>query len=122
MSDKATVLGSFNLVSEVNSNNILTYDLATIFGEITGVAEHNKVVRQLVDTDSVVALDKGGVGTIRGMLIAITNGSGSFTLKHNTNTNGIVISSAFMFFGTIDIITIETAETQPLTVEYIFFE
>lgn len=122
MSDKATVTGQFNLVSEQTSTNILSYDLATMFGEITGILENNKVVRQIVDTDNVVALDKGGVGTIRGMMITITNGTGTITLKHDSNTAGIVISSAFLLFGSIDTITIETASTQALTVEYIFFE
>jgi len=122
MSDKATVSGQFNLVDETTNTNKLSYDLSSLFTTITGIAEHNKVVRQLVSTDGVVALDKGGVGAIRGMMISITNGTGSITLKHDSNTAGIVIDSAFILFGTIDTITIETAETQPLTVEYIFFQ
>jgi len=122
MSDKATVTGQFNLVNESSNANILSYDMASIFETVTGITEHNKVVRQIVNTDNVVALDKGGVGAIRGMMIAITNGVGSITLKHDSNTAGIVINSAMILFGTIDVITIQTTATQALTVEYIFFQ
>lgn len=122
MADKVTLSGQFNLVDEIQNANILSYNLANVWDTITGVVEHNKIVRQLVDTDGVVSLDKGGVGAIRGMLIAITNGTGSITLKHDSNTAGIVITSMMLLHGTIDAITIETTETQPLTVEYIFFQ
>lgn len=122
MSDKAVVTGQFNLVDESSSTNVLSKDLATMFTQITSILEHNKVVRQIVDTDSVVSLDKGGVGTIRGFYIYIREGTGPITLKHDSNTAGIAIDSGLLLFGSIDTVTIETASTQPVTVEYLFFE
>lgn len=122
MSSKATVVGTLNIVDETSNANILSWNLSNLFTTVTGIAEHTKVERQIVNTDSVVALNLGGVGTMRGMMIAITGGVGTITLKHDANTNGISISDAFILFGTISTITIETAATQPLTVEYIFFQ
>lgn len=122
MSDKAVVTGQFNLVDESSSSNVLSKDLATMFTTITSILEHNKVVRQIVDTDGVVSLDKGGVGTIRGMYIYIKDGTGPIVLKHDSNTNGISIESGMVLFGSIDSVTIETASTQAVTVEYLFFE
>lgn len=122
MSDKAVVSGQLNLVDESSGLNVLSYDLSTLFGSLTNVLEHNKIVRKIIDTDSTVALDKGGVTTIRGFMLNVKEGTGTITLKHDSNTVGIVIDQGILLFGSIDTVTIETASTQALTVEYLFFE
>lgn len=122
MSDKAVVTGQFNLVDEATSVNVASVDLAAAFTSLTGVLEYNKIVRQIVDTDGVVSLDKGGVGDIRGFFIYIKEGTGPITVKHDSNTNGLVVESGLLLFGTIDSITLETASTQSVTVEYVLFE
>ena len=122
MSDKFTVTGQAALVDNTNNNNVLTADLADVFGQVDNVLEHNKVVRKIKDTDGVVALDKGGVGTIRGMYLFIKEGSGTVTLKHDSNTNGMTVEGGIMLTGSLDAITIETTSTQELSVEYLLFE
>lgn len=122
MPKKAVVTGQFNLVDEATGVNVSSFDLATLFGVVTSILEVTNVQRQIASADSVVAIDKGGISSIKGFMIYIKEGTGPITLKHDSNTAGIEISSAFLFFGTIDSITIETGSAQPVTVEYAFFE
>ena len=124
MAEKLVVTGQYNLVDEVTNNNVVSYDLASILGQISAIQEHNKIKRKLIVGDSVVTLDKGGVGTIKGFLIAITENAGGapVVLKHNTNGNGMSIDTAMILHGNIDDVTIETTSTSALTVEYLFFE
>lgn len=122
MSDKAVVTGQFNLVDESSSTNTLSFNLATAFTPLTSILEHNKIVRQISSTDGVVSLDKGGVTNIRGFFLYIKEGTGPVTVKHDSNTNGMEISSGVLLFGTIDDVTVETASAQPVTILYLFFE
>ena len=122
MSDKAVVTGQFNLVDEASGLNVASVDLAAAFTFLTGILEYNKIVRQITSADGAVSIDKAGVSTVRGFLIYIKEGTGPITIKHDSNTNGIVVASGFMLFGSIDSITIETVSAQPVTVEYVLFE
>lgn len=122
MADKLAVTGQYNLVNGVTNQNAVSYDLAKLFGTVENILEHNKIKRQIVTGDGVVSLDKGGVGTMRGFIIAITDGSGDITLKHDGNTNGMTVEGVMILHGSFDNVTIETASSQPLTVEYMFFE
>lgn len=121
MSDQVVVTGTYNL-TDVNGNVLIPFDLTKLFGIRTNVLEHTKLKRKIVDTDGVVALDKGGVATINGMILVITEGAGTVTLKHNTNSNGMILTKGIILFGSLDAVTIETSETSPITVEYLFFE
>ncbi len=122
MSKKAVVTGQLNLQNEATGANVLSFDLSTLFASILSILEHNNVVRQISSADGVVSLDKGGVTTLRGFLIVVTEGTGPVTVKHDSNTNGIDVDSGMLLFGSIDTITIETASAQPVTVEYLLFE
>lgn len=122
MSKKAVVTGQFNLVDESTGVNVTSFDLATLFGIATSILEVTNVQRQISSSDSVVAIDKGGVSTLRGFMLYIKEGTGPVTIKHDSNTAGILVDSAILLFGSIDTITIETASAQPVTVEYAFFE
>jgi hypothetical protein len=119
--DSVVITGQFNLVDS-NNNVKVPFNLTELFGTITNVLEHNKNQRQLVDTDGVVALDPGGVSNIRGLILVITSGSGTVTLKHDSNTNGIELEKGIMLIGNLSDITIETTSAQPLTIEHMFFE
>ena len=121
MSLKAQITGQFNLVNESSNVNFLSFDLAELFGAITGVKEQTFVERELIDTDGAVAIDLGGVTTVKGIMIAVI-GSGVVTMKHDSNTNGIDISSGLILFGELGVITLETPATQALTVKYLVFE
>lgn len=120
MSDKAQILGSFALVNETSNDNVFTFPLAEAFPPITGITKHSKLKRTIVASDGVVALNLGGVATLKGLFIKVVGGS--ITLKHNTNTNGLLITSGFVFFGTISALTIETVSTSEVEVEYVVFE
>lgn len=122
MAKKAVVSGQFNLVDEATNRNILSFDLAAVYPPLTSILEFNDVERQISSADGVVSLDKGGVTNLRGFFITIREGQGPITLKHDSNTAGIVITGSLLFFGKIDAITVETASAQPVTIEYVFFE
>lgn len=121
MADSIVVTGQANLVDSSGSN-VISFDLAALLGTTSNVLEHNKVKRQLVDTDNAITLDKGGVGTVRGFFLFITEGSGILTLKHDSNTSAMSIDKGIMIFGSLDAVIIQTVSTQPLTIDYLFFE
>lgn len=121
MADSIVVTGQANLVDNAG-NTVIPFDLASLLGTTSNVLEHNKVKRQLVSTDNAVTLDKGGVGTVRGFFLFITEGSGVVTLKHDSNVNSMSIDKGLLIFGNLDAIIIQTVSTQPLTIEYLFFE
>lgn len=121
MSYKAVVSGQLNLVDETKSQNKISFDLAEWFGSITGIREYKNVTRELINTDTVVSIPTDGVSPIKGFAIWVS-GSGSVIVKHDANSAGIEVTKALVLFGEIDLITIETASTQALTVEYVFFQ
>lgn len=122
MSKKAQVTGTIALVDESTNANVLSYDLSNVFSAITGLKEHIAVERELIDGDGVVSLDLGGIGTIKGLWLWISSGTGTVTLKHDSNTNGMTIDNGIVLFGSLGSPTIETTATQALVVKYVLFE
>lgn len=121
MADKVIVTGQFNL-TDSSGKTLVPFDLSTLIGTIDAVLEHEKSKRTIVDSDGPVTLNKGGVGTVRGFIIAISNGSGTITLKHDSNTVAMTIDKAMILVGSFDSVIVETTSTQALTIEYMFFE
>lgn len=121
MSSKAVISGQYNLVDESSNTNILSFNLADIFPQITGIREFTAAEMQLVDTDGAVSIPTAGVTTIKGILVYVVGGTDNITIKHDSNTNGIV-GKAVLIHGTISTITVETAATQAITVKYLLFE
>ncbi len=121
MSLKAVATGQFNLVNEATGQNFLSFDLSAIFGVLTGVQEQVYQERNIIVGDGVVSLNAGGVANVKGLLL-IVEGAGTVTVKHDSNTNGIEVSSCLLVFGKLSSITVETSATQQIKVKYLLFE
>lgn len=115
MASKLVATGQVNLVDEVSGVNQFGFNIAEMLKTLTGVQKITQFERQLVVGDGSVSIDLGGVATVRAFLIYVV-GVGEITVKHDSNTAGI-LCTGLILFGTIDDIVISTTETQAVTVK-----
>lgn len=119
MANKLVATGTIAIQDELTSDVKDSFDLAKRVPELTGLTKKSDNSIIINSGSGVVPLSTGGASPIKGILVFVSGGK--VTLKHNTNTNGAVISSVFFLIGEISTMTVETTEAGDVAVDYIVF-
>lgn len=119
---KTTVTGQLNLVDETVNETLVPLQFPKIFPSLSGLIPagwQRGVINSTTNGGSPVALDFGDVDQVKLFVLYIESGNGSITMKHDSNTNGIVIDSGIVLQGKIADVTIETTSTENLTYRWL---
>lgn len=117
MSYKLVINGQANLVDESTGQNLVSFPLTEVFQQVTGIREQVIAELEISSVSGVVPLQLNGVSTVRALLIWVV-GAGEITVKHDANTVGIK-GNAVILEGLVSAVTIETLETQNITVKFV---
>jgi len=109
-------------VDETTNETLSPVSFPRVFPALSGLTPaswQRGVITDQTNGGNPVALSFGDVDQTRLFIFYIESGSGSITLKHDSNTNGMVIQSGLILQGRLTDVTIETTSTEELTYRYL---